>query len=181
MNEAFSSVLEAPQVTARPTATKPQATLLSGDQRLRPHFIPRAFVSAFVFNSTPHLDPDPYAQREPEEGLKSNQQLTNLQRSYTLLSDGPAITDALEDVPALYPLLNDAVQHLRLVFGETSLLQLEALSSEDETFLRVMVKVSRTVERPAELMRKFKLDWWFQNCSRSEAALIFDYEMVNEF
>jgi hypothetical protein len=44
-----------------------------------------------------------------------------------------------------------------------------------------MVNLPAETEKPAELMRGFKQDWWFENCSRSEAALVFDYEIGNGF
>jgi len=107
--------------------------------------------------------------------------LITLQRSYVFLSDGPLIANVLAQVPALYPLLNAAVKPLCEIFGESKVLQLEALTSDDDTVLRVIVKVSRDIENPAALMRKFKADWWFGNCAHSEASLVFDYEISNGF
>ena len=152
------------------------------EQRPRQHYVPTAYASAFISKSIADLDPDLYQQRQPEETLQSmSEQLITLQRSYTFLCEDSLIADALAQVPSLYSLLKAAVEPLRIAFGESKLLQLEALVSDDDTVLRVIVKLSHGIEKPAALMRKFKLDWWFKNCSRSEASLVFDYEIGNGF
>ena len=62
-------------------------------------------------------------------------------------------------------------------FGENALLQLEALETDEEgAILRVVVNLPSATDAPADLMRGFKRDWWFQHCSRSGASLVFDYE-----
>ena len=81
----------------------------------------------------------------------------------------------------LYILLKEAVEQLHRVFGKGKLLQLEALASDDDTVLRVIVKLSKDTAEPAALMRKFKRDWWLKNCSQSEASLVFDYEIGHGF
>jgi hypothetical protein len=44
-----------------------------------------------------------------------------------------------------------------------------------------VVKLPPSIEKPAELMRRFKRDWWLGIGSRSEASLVFDYEIGNGF
>jgi hypothetical protein len=107
--------------------------------------------------------------------------LLQVQRWYALVSEGSLITAALAEVPALYLLLKEAVEPLRLAFGERKLLQLEALESDDGGILRVVVKLPSDTETPAALMRGFKQGWWFKNCSRAEGSLVFDYETGNGF
>ena len=103
--------------------------------------------------------------------------LLDLQRHYALVSDESLIAVALEEVPALYALLKDAAEPLRLAFGEGNVLQLEALESDEGIILRVMVILPSRTENGADLMRGFQRSWWLKNCSRAEASLVFDYEI----
>jgi hypothetical protein len=127
------------------------------------------------------LDPELYLQKEPGGHFQSNEQLADLQRSYTFLTGDAVIAEMLVQVPSLYSLLKAAVEPLRAAFGDRKLLLLEALTSDEDTVLRVMVRLSRDIQIPAALMRKFKLDWWLRNSPHSEAALVFDYETGNGF
>jgi hypothetical protein len=49
-------------------------------------------------------------------------------------------------------------------------------TDEEGAILRVVVNLPSATDAPADLMRGFKRDWWFQHCSRSGASLVFDYE-----
>lgn len=132
----------------------------------------------------PDLVKIPWSQapiQQPQETSQSSEQLATLQRLYTFLSDASLISDVMERVPILYILLKEAVDRLHRVFGKGKLLQLEALASDDDTVLRVIVKLSKDTETPPALMRKFKQEWWLKNCSQSEASLVFDYEIGNGF
>jgi hypothetical protein len=119
-------------------------------------------------------------QPRPDPRLFNDYQL-QLQQWYALVSEDCLITAALAEAPSLYRLLKEAVEPLRLAFGERKLLQLEALESDEGNILRVVVKLPFDTERPAALMRRFKQGWWLKNCSRSEASLVFDYETGNGY
>jgi hypothetical protein len=176
----FSSVLEAQQTEIQVRNVLNDQTMGMYEQQARgQHYA--SYASALIFESIAHLDPDLYAQKELGENCYSNEQLDNLQRSYTFLTDAAGIAEVLAQVPTLYSLLNVAVEPLGMAFGDRKLLLLEALTSEDDTVLRVIVKLSRDTETPAAQMRKFKREWWFKNCSRSEASLVFDYEISDGF
>lgn len=182
MNNALSSILETQQTQVPLQDVLHYQTVGMYEQQSREHHVPAALVSAFISKSIAPLDPDLYEQKQPVETFQwTAEPLTTLQGSYAFLSDGRVIADVLAQVPALYPLLKAAIRPLGAVFGKNKLLQLEALASDDDTVLRVIVKLPHDVEKPAALMRKFKLDWWFKNCSRSGASLIFDYEIGNGF
>jgi hypothetical protein len=121
-------------------------------------------------------------KNSPEaECQATEERLNTLRRFYTLASDDAPIADVLEQVTSLYSLLIEAVDPLRAVFGDGKLLELESLASDEDTVLRVVVKLLRRTENAGALMRKFKQDWWFKNCSRSEASLVFDYEIGDDF
>jgi hypothetical protein len=110
----------------------------------------------------------------------TKQQLRTLKRYYASISEDGLIMEALGEVPALYLLLKEAVGPLRAAFGDEALLQLEALETDEEgTILRVVVHLPSATDAPAERMRGFKRDWWFQRCSLSQASLVFDYERAN--
>jgi hypothetical protein len=152
------------------------------EQHSREHHVPAPFVSAFISKSIAGLDPDLYEQKRPAEAFQwTDEPLINLQGSYTFLSDAAVIADVLTQVPALYPLLKAAIEPLRISFGDKKLLVLEALTSDESTTLRVVVKLSHNTENPAALMRNFKQEWWLKNCSQSQASLVFDYEIGNGF
>ena len=106
----------------------------------------------------------------------AHEQVRQLHRNYKLLSEGDIIAEALQQFPTLYALLAEAVEPLRLTFGNDKLRQLEALESDEGIILRVTVQLAADTKSPAELMRSFKRNWWLKNCSRSEASLVFDYE-----
>ena len=180
-NGGFSSVLEAQQTQSQLRDVLNSQTVGMYEQQSRWHHIYNSYGSVLIFESITVLDPDLYVQKEPDENSQPDEQLTNLQRSYTFLTDAAGIAEVLAQVPTLYSLLNAAVEPLRVAFGDRKLLLLEALTSDDDTVLRVIVKLSQETETPAALMRKFKLDWWFKNCSLSEASLVFDYEIGNGF
>ena len=126
-----------------------------------------AQIDKFAINGTPGQ-------------LITTHRLHTLKQYYTSISEDDPIMEALGAVPALYFLLQEAVGPLRCAFGEKALLQLEALETDEEgTILRVVVNLPSATDEPAELMRGFKRDWWFQHCSRSQASLVFDYETGN--
>ncbi len=181
MNDTFLSTLEAPQWQGQFQHALSNQFVGIYEQCPRRH-VYKEGMSAFVFKSIADLDPDIYAQKQPEEPLQSmSEQLITLQRFYTFLSDGSLIADVLMEVPPVYSLLIAAIEPLRIAFGENKLLQLEALASDDDTVLRVIVKLSHGKQKPAALMRKFKLHWWLKHCSRSQASLVFDYEIGDGF
>jgi hypothetical protein len=107
----------------------------------------------------------------------------NLRKLYALAGDDDTTIAALTEWPTLYLLLTDAIEPLRRAFGEKKLLQLEALNFDDEegSILRVLIRLPSDTPRPAELMHRFQEDWWLNNCSRSHASLVFDYETGNGF
>jgi hypothetical protein len=107
--------------------------------------------------------------------------LLDLRRHYAFVGDESLITAALEEVPTLYALLENAAEPLRLAFGQGNLLQLEALESDEGIILRVMVKLPPRTENAPDLMGRFQRSWWFKNCSSAEASLVFDYEISDGF
>jgi hypothetical protein len=180
VNNSFSSVLDAPQALSQLQDVLNFQAVGIYEQHPQ-HYNHQLALSVFISHRIADFEPDLYAQKQPEDMFNSSEQLFNLQRSYTFLSDGFLIADVLAKVPVLYILLKEAVEQLHCVFGQDKLLQLEALASDDDTVLRVMVKLSKDTETPAALMRKFKQDWWLKNCSQTEASLVFDYEIGNGF
>ncbi len=113
----------------------------------------------------------PYSSAEYLRG-----QLLQLQHHYALVGDDALVAASLTESPALYSLLEEAVEPLRAAFGENKLLRLEALESDEGSILRVIVQLPCEAENAAELMHRFKSNWWLRNCSRSNASLVFDYE-----
>ena len=118
------------------------------------------------------------AQTRPDPAI-ARSQLLQLHQFYAVVSQNSLVAETLTDFPALFLLLKEAVEHLNLAFGKR-LLQLEALQSDEGSILRV-VKLPLGTEKPAERMRNFKRAWWFKNCSRSDASLVFDYETGDGF
>jgi hypothetical protein len=187
MNSLFHSGLGTPQtyiplVTSFNSQANSQAINLYESQQSSRYVREHGFPT-FISNNSTDFDLELYTQgRHNGYTRLLRAQLMNIQLDYALVSDERLITEVLADVPTLYSLLKAAVQPLRLTFGETKLLlQIEALESDEDTILRVMVRLPSDTAQPAELMRTFKRDWWLQNCSRSEASLVFDYETGDAF
>jgi len=43
------------------------------------------------------------------------------------------------------------------------------------------VRLPANEANPEEMMHRFKRDWWYANCARSEASLAFDYDAPDGF
>ena len=167
---SYSSVFDVPQTTRsfqpsfeqRTDRYSPQPAIFHRDCA---PLVPRHY--AYEQN---YINPD-YAR----------DQLRKLQEDYVFLSDEPSFTEVLTKLPEVYRLLRNAVEPLRRAFGEKNLFQLESLASDDDTVLRVIVTLPSDTTGPAELMRRFKRSWWLKHCARSEASLVFDYEIADGF
>ena len=167
MSSRFSSVLEAPQFSSGMEGLLATQAIGLYDQNPIPAYS-KAF-SVFTLHAK-----DPYDQTEPVEIV--NRQLNHLRRFYTLVGEDDLIADVLQDVPALPSLLSEAVKPLQEAFGESTMLRLEVLTSDEDTTLRVVAKPSSDVTDTADRMRQFKRSWWRNNIARSRASLSFDYE-----
>ncbi len=98
-----------------------------------------------------------------------------LQKDYALIDEESDYEEALQQTPSLYALLREAVAPLKAAFPNEAFFQLEVLK-DDDFMLRVIVRLPAGTVNAAEMMRSFKQNWWFKNCHRSEASLVFDYE-----
>ncbi len=99
----------------------------------------------------------------------------SLEQHYALIGPPDVIAYALDEVPALYSLLEEALAPLNRAFGEDKTLLLQGLQSEEDTVLRVIALLPAGTPKPEEMMRQFDRDWWYANCARSDASLAFDY------
>jgi hypothetical protein len=101
-----------------------------------------------------------------------------LQQHYTTLDTNRSIIEVLEEEPALYTLLLEAVRPLHNAFGERRLIQIRVQFSDDDSLLKVAVQLPADFGDDPELaLRSFDRDWWVDNCHRSGGALVFDYEI----
>jgi hypothetical protein len=101
----------------------------------------------------------------------------DLQQHYTILDTNSTI-ELLEQEPALYELLAEAVGPLQNAFGEGRTVQLRLQSSGDESLLKVAVQLPADFAGdPERALRSFDDEWWLDNCHRSGGALVFDYEI----
>ena len=97
-----------------------------------------------------------------------------------MLNSNRVIIEFLEEEPALYRLLVEAVQPLRTVFGEKRLLQLRVQYSDEDSLLKVAVQLPVDFGGdPEQALHSFDTEWWLNNCHRSGGALVFDYEIQN--
>jgi hypothetical protein len=105
-------------------------------------------------------------------------QLRSVQQHYTTLDPSRVIIAVLEEQPALYTLLIEAVRPLHNAFGERRLIQIRVQSSDDDSLLKVAVQLPADFSGDPELaLRSFDRNWWLDNCQRSGGALVFDYEI----
>lgn len=116
-----------------------------------------------------------YEQTRPNRDLAAQ-----LQQHYTILDSDRVIIELLEEEPALFRLLVEAVQPLRTVFGEKRLLQLRVQYSDEDSLLKVAVQLPADFGGdPEQVLHSFDTEWWLNNCHRSGGALVFDYEIQN--
>ena len=111
--------------------------------------------------------------------LDYSEQLLALQKYYTFLDSDPIIIKFLDEEPALYLLLGEAVEPLRSAFGKRCILQARVVSSDEDSLLKVAVQLPASFGDPESALRSFDQDWWLNNCHRSGAGLVFDYEIQN--
>ncbi|MEP7308901.1 MAG: hypothetical protein ABJA98_25620 [Acidobacteriota bacterium] len=103
-------------------------------------------------------------------------QLRNLQQHYLTLDNDRAVVEFFEAEPGLPALLHEAVRPLTTAFGEGSLFHVRLQSSEDETLLKVAVRLPAGFVDAERALCTFDQEWWLNNCHRSGGALVFDYE-----
>jgi hypothetical protein len=118
----------------------------------------------------------PYEQIRPNPDLVA--QLRTLQQHYVILDSSRLIIELLEEEPALFMLLVEAVRHLQIAFGERRLFHVRVQHSEDDNLLKVAVQLPADFsDGPERALRSFDREWWLNNCHRSGGALVFDYEI----
>jgi hypothetical protein len=119
-----------------------------------------------------------YSYEQPRSNRDYAGQLRALQQHYTTLDTNRSIIEVLEEEPALYTLLLEAVRPLHNAFGERRLIQIRVQFSDDDSLLKVAVQLPADFGDDPELaLRSFDRDWWVDNCHRSGGALVFDYEI----
>src|SRR5262245_6258552 len=105
-------------------------------------------------------------------------QVRDLQRHYTILDDDHTIIGLLEEEPALYSLLVDAVAPLQRAFGDRRLVYIRVQSCDEDSLLKVAIRLPANFgSNPECALQAFDEEWWLNNCHRSGGALVFDYEM----
>lgn len=106
------------------------------------------------------------------------EQLRTLQQHYVILGGDRPMIEFLEQKPALFSLLIEAVRPLQRAFGEERVFHVRMLHSDDDSLLKVAVRLPADFDDDAEAaLRSFDLDWWLGCCHRSGGALVFDYEI----
>lgn len=122
------------------------------------------------------LPPCSYEQARPIRDYA--EQLRSLQQHYTILDSNRLIIELLEEEPALYALLVEAVRPLQNAFGERRIVQVRGQFSDDNSFLKVAVQLPADFGGdPERALWSFDGEWWRNNCHRSGGALVFDYEI----
>ena len=117
-----------------------------------------------------------YEQQRPNRDFTA--QLRVLHRHYTILDDSRVITGLLEEEPALYSLLIDAVAPLQRAFGDRRLVYIRVQSCDEDSLLKVVIRLPANFGGDPECaLQAFDREWWLNNCHRSGGALVFDYEM----
>jgi hypothetical protein len=124
-----------------------------------------------------HFQGNSYEQTRSNRDLLG--QLRKLQQYYTILDSDSAAMEHLEEEPALFTLLVEAVRPLKIAFGEKRLLHIRVQHSDDESLLKVAVQIPANFgdEQAEEALRSFDQQWWLKNCGRSGGALVIDYEI----
>lgn len=118
---------------------------------------------------------DPYMQTRSH--LDVSAQLRTLQQHYTIVDSDRDIIEVLDEYPALFALLAEAVKALQNAFGKNRLLQVRVQHSDDDKLLKVAVLLPADFACPELALRSFDTGWWIDNCQRSSGALVFDCEI----
>jgi hypothetical protein len=119
-----------------------------------------------------------YVYDHPQPKKDFAAQLRILHQQYTILSDDRTMIELLEAEPALYSLLIEAVEPLRQAFGDKRLIYIRVLSSDEDSILKVTVRLLANFgDNPEDALQAFDEEWWLKNCHRSGGTLVFDYEM----
>lgn len=132
-------------------------------------------LPTFVFSP---MNPRAYCYEQVRPSRDFAAQRRFLQQHYMILDNDRVITELLEEEPALYTLLIEAVKPLQDAFGEKRIVQVRTQFSDDETLLKVAVQLPGDFgDDPERALRSFDRPWWLHNCHRSNGALVFDYEI----
>ena len=119
-----------------------------------------------------------YFYDHPQPNKNFTEQLRALHQHYTILDDDRTVSELLETEPALYSLLNEAVEPLRHAFGDKRIIHIRVQSSDEDSILKVAVQLPADFGGdPEHALQSFDEEWWLNNCRRSGGALVFDYEM----
>ncbi len=133
-------------------------------------------LAARNFGRNPSLQSFHYDQGRSRQDVTL--QLRSLQQHYTILGSNRLVIGLLEEEPALYALLIEAVGPLQNAFGEGRIIQLRIQVSDDDSFIKVAVQLPASLGDDSErALRSFDADWWLNNCHRSGGTLVFDYEI----
>jgi hypothetical protein len=134
-----------------------------------------------VFSPNSRIEENLLSSAYSYEQTRSNRdyagQLRSLQQHYTTRDSNRLIIEILEEEPALYTLLAEAVRPLQDAFGERRLIQIRVQFSDDDSLLKVAVQLPADFDDPELALHSFDRDWWLNNCHRSGGALVFDYEI----
>ena len=166
------SAFEQPQT--RPPTPSPFFRPAGWDERQQPTNY-RQFVPGGELKSSKAAFSDPYLQTRPHRDVSA--QLRTLQQHYTIVDSDRDIIGVLEDYPALFALLAEAVKALQNAFGKNRLLQVRVQHSDDDKLLKVAVLLPADFACPELALRSFDTGWWIDNCQRSSGALVFDCEI----
>jgi hypothetical protein len=129
-------------------------------------------------NVVPDLVKTPMASPAMPPPQDCEAQLRALRQHYTILDSNRSVIEFLEQEPALYALLAEAVRHLKDAFGERRIVQVRLQSSDDGSLLKAAVQLPADFgDDPERALQSFDEEWWLKNCSRSGGSLVFDYEI----
>lgn len=116
----------------------------------------------------------PFAQTPPRRDVSGD--ICLLQQYYLLADDGPDFVQLLERYSGLSALLAEAVRPLQAAFGDR-LFHLRVQNSDEDSLVRVTVRLPVNYEHPEIALSAFDNSWWLNNCHRSSGILVIDYEI----
>lgn len=164
MNSLFAAALDAPQT--RPASPPSSAQTAEWEKQQATTGFPRRIQYVYF-----------YKQTRANRDLAG--QLRTLQKYYTILDSERVVIELLEEEPALFTLLVEAMRPLQKAFGEKRLLHIRVQYSDDDSLLKVAVQLPANFgnDQAEQALRSFDKEWWLKNCHRSGGSLVFDYEI----
>lgn len=118
-----------------------------------------------------------YSENKPELAPVSEQQLNDVRARY-IFAEPEEVEVFLRDHRAISGLLLEAAPYLRNCFGPTVPLRLMVSFEDDGSrTMQALAVWNGPLNDAKNALARFDREWWLDNCRRSSASIVLDYEL----